>query len=155
MATLTTRCGMLILVDDDDLALVSKHVWRAHRSGKSSIHNVYAVHGDRPMIKMHNVIMPPPEGLMIDHINRNGLDNRKSNLRICNHHQNMMNRRVHINNKSGYAGICYDRKWSRWCVTVGNTKIGRFKVLEDAIAARLKAEKEVMGKFSPKYPHPL
>lgn len=83
-----------------------------------------------------------PEGLCIDHINRNRLDNRIENLRIVNHHENMSNHG--IKTKSGYPGVWWYDLCKTWQVRIQVKKktvnIGYYKDLEEAIAARKEAE---------------
>jgi hypothetical protein len=86
--------GKVALVDDDDFIKVSSGTWCAQRAKTT-----FYAHGHIPhrkkIISMHRFIMGDPEGKEIDHINGNGLDNRKENLRIVSHQENMIN--IHIN----------------------------------------------------------
>lgn len=88
-----------------------------------------------------------------DHINRNPLDNRKSNLRQASTQENARNRSVPSNNTSGFIGVSWDKdaeKWRAFIKINGKNKwLGRFINKEDAIVARLKAEKEYFGEFAP------
>jgi len=86
--------GQSALVDDEDYEELSKHNWYAHVSR----HSVYAcrhvgdkVNGKGHLVRMHRQIMGDPVEFVIDHINHNGLDNRKENLRICTLSQNSQN----------------------------------------------------------------
>ena len=63
---------------------------------------------------MHRYILNLKKGDMIDHINGNGLDNRRSNLRICTHTQNQANRRLSKNNTSGYKGVWWSGINNKW-----------------------------------------
>ena len=54
---------------------------------------------------MHRRILNAPDGVQVDHINHNTLDNRRSNLRLCSLAQNQMNRKRASNNTSGYKGV--------------------------------------------------
>jgi len=81
------------LVDDDDYPTLVKSSWYA-----LSRHNHwYAVtsssKGGPTTVYMHRVIMDAPKGMQVDHINHNGLDNRRRNLRLCTHAENLRNRR--------------------------------------------------------------
>lgn len=99
MKEIKLSSGALVLVDDEDYDLVSKHKWyetKAIRKGK--YYTSYAIGKDgtttkRKTIAMHRLIMGFPDGLFIDHINHNGLDNRKENLRIVTSGQNQRNLR--------------------------------------------------------------
>lgn len=78
-----------VLIDIEDIDLVKQYRWRA-----SNYNKPYARCGinKNKTIQMHRLIMKPENGLVVDHINHNRLDNRKSNLRVCTYSQNAMNR---------------------------------------------------------------
>lgn len=88
-----------------------------------------------------------------DHIDRNELNNRKSNLRPCTALENSRNKSLLKSNKSGVAGVWWDPKRSKWEVSIVIKRIkkhlGRFDDKEEATIARLKAEKEYFGEFAP------
>lgn len=67
----------------------------------------YATSGCRRK-SIHRVVMGAPKGMDVDHINGNGLDNRKENLRLCTRSQNMMNQRLKSHSVSGYKGVQYE-----------------------------------------------
>lgn len=75
--------GKYAIVDDDDYEKVSKIVWNCDTEG-------YAISNFG--LRMHRFIMDPPSGLVVDHINHDKLDNRKSNLRVCTTFDNNQNR---------------------------------------------------------------
>lgn len=84
--------------------------------------------------------------LLCDHINGDGTDNRWCNLREVDHKNNNRNMRLRSDNTSGVAGVYWNKKDKRWQVTLktGESRgyIGQFKLLEDAVKARLEAETE-------------
>lgn len=90
----------------------------------------------------------------IDHINGIKDDNRISNLRCVNRSINMQNRRMHSNNTSGVCGVIFDKKSGNWKSTIkihGQKRIQKtFKNFDDAVAFRLKIEKEV-GDFTERH----
>ena len=72
----------IALIDDDYLEIISQYKWHAHYNGRRwYVRGSRYVNKIRIRIYLHNLIMPKIEGLEIDHINRNTLDNRKQNLR--------------------------------------------------------------------------
>jgi len=85
--------------------------------------------------------------LHIDHINKDGSDNRIANLRLATRNQNNQNRKQFSNNSSGHTGIRWHKKDKLWNAYIGvnkkNVFLGGFKIIEDAITARKKAEKEL------------
>jgi hypothetical protein len=101
--------------------------------------------------RLHRIIMGDPEGLVIDHINRNPLDNRRENLRIVSIQENTMNQGISKNNKSGVAGVYRHKKNDKWAaqINIKNKRIflGIFDTLEDARKARKDAEIKYFGEF--------
>jgi len=92
------------LVDDKDFDYLNQWKWHYKRG--------YAIRYDtkrKKWIFMHRIILTPPDGFETDHINNNPLDNRRSNLRMVTHQQNIMNQKVSKNNTSGYKGVYWDR----------------------------------------------
>lgn len=107
-----------------------------------------------------------PEGLQVDHINGNSLDNRKENLRVCTMMQNMVNRRT-PNTSSRYNGVCYNNGKNRrvstgsyrcisrpWRATItleegkGKVNLGTFATEEEAARAWDKVAYEHFGEFA-------
>lgn len=88
-----------------------------------------------------------------DHIDKNELNNLKDNLRQCTHQQNDFNRDLYKNNKSGITGVCWNNNANKWqsAITINgvNKYLGLFINKEDAIRARLEAEKEYFKEFAP------
>ena len=92
-----------------------------------------------------------PSDFQIDHINHNGLDNRKCNLRICTNAENNRNKRFERNPRSGYTGIRYNSKTGSYYVRIMVNKkeisLGAYKSIEEAIEARKKGEEKYFGNF--------
>lgn len=97
--------GYETIIDTEDYSLVSKYKWYPH------IHHgmVYAVSSNS--LRMHRLIMNAPPDKQVDHINRNGLDNRKQNLRLCSNAENIRNSKKQ-NGKcsSKFKGVSKARK---------------------------------------------
>ena len=105
MKTLKLSTGEIVFVDDEDFEKLNKFRWyRWSRKGCS-----YAIGrmGGRRMLKMHNVVTPPPLGREVDHKDRNGLNNQKSNLRFANRSQNNANNTSW--SKWGFKGVSFHR----------------------------------------------
>lgn len=91
-----------------------------------------------------------------DHINRNPFDNRASNLRECNKRENNLNHNIRKDNSSGVTGVNYVKASKKWQarISIGDGKrksLGYFDTYEEAVEARIKAEKEHYGEWSPLY----
>lgn len=104
-------------------------------------------------IYLHRYIMNAKKGDLVDHINGDTLDNRRSNLRICSHKQNIRNAKaIRSNNTSGHRGVAMIKKSGRWlariCVDYKNIHIGCFSKKEEAIAAYKESAKKHFGEFS-------
>ena len=88
---------------------------------------------------LHRLIMNAPDGMDVDHINGNPLDNRKSNLRICSRSQNQMNKGKYKNNTTGFKGVHFYKPTgkfvSRIKVDGKNLYLGCFEKAEDAYKA--------------------
>lgn len=111
--------GMVALVDDEDYELLNRFNWYAHKDGKT-FYAAYArkeaPHEKRITVQMHRLIMGMSfgDGRLCDHINRNGLDNRKNNLRETTKAVNGQNCRLHKNNSSGYTGVRWQKSTKTW-----------------------------------------
>ena len=103
-------------------------------------------------ITVHRLVTNCPKGLEVDHINHDTLDNRKSNLRICTHQQNMMNQNIRRRNKELIKGVYYDAKQKRYIASIMTNGrkhyLGSFIDKDDAIAVRTEAEKQLFGEFA-------
>lgn len=141
-----------ILVDKEDFDIVSKYQWHIEDSRKD-IQYAQTNIGTRSApksLRIHRLLMP--DSIQVDHINHNGLDNRKSNLRACNNRENNCNK--DFSNKppkSGYTGIRYNEKVGNYYVRIMVHKkeisLGHYNNLDDALEARKQAEIQYFGKF--------
>lgn len=102
------KCGNdTILIDSTYVDMISQYQWAVGNHG-------YVTHGmGKKQILLHRFIVGASGNEMVDHINQNKFDNRKSNLRVCNNQQNAMNRGMQANGNNEYKGICLtlNGKW--------------------------------------------
>lgn len=110
--------------------------------------------------RMHVLIMEKLTNVQthketVDHRDMNKLNNARSNLRWATHSQQMRNKRLRENNKSGVVGVSFSKKMNMWRADISlNGKmrnLGSWKTKEEAIEARLKAEMSCYGEFVPNY----
>lgn len=136
--------------DLEDYDKIKDYCWRMNNNGRI----VTSVNRSR-MILLHRLILDVlyDTDIIIDHANRNPLDNRKENLRICTKQENNTNKNLFNNNKSGFIGVSLQEQHQTWRarISVNNKDIhlGCFDNKEDAIKARLEAEAKYFGEFSP------
>lgn len=128
--------GYSATVDDEDFEWLNQWKWFAMslRNG-NLLYAGRAVRGEdgkQHTLLMHRFIMNPPAGAEIDHINGNGLDNRRANLRLATTAENLRNRGVFRNSKSGYKGVVYNPANGKWKVTIN---LGTFDTPEEAARA--------------------
>ena len=104
-------------------------------------------------LSLHRLIIGYDGNMDVDHINRNKLDNRESNLRIVSHADNSKNIKLPTDNKTGIIGVSWDNSRNKWKVEIKadgkRYNIGRFSDFKEAVVARLKHEKELFREFSP------
>lgn len=111
--------GKVALVDDEDFSYLNQFKWIAHKSSKTYYAARTVKNGNRrKYISMHQVILKPMDGLKTDHIDGNGLNNCRNNLRYATHSQNIANagkRRGAISTFKGVSPLPkfpgYDVRW--------------------------------------------
>lgn len=130
------------IIDLEDVERVKEHKWYLNNEGYTKCSN--------PNILLHRFIINAPDDMVVDHINRNRLDNRKCNLRDCTAQQNCMNRNIPCNNASGTIGVSKEGNTWRASITINGRRIQkRVKTKEEAITLRRQWEIDYFGEFSP------
>lgn len=81
-----------------------------------------------------------PDGMVIDHIDGNKLNNKIENLRVVTTSENLFNAKMAKNNKSGITGVCWDKRRKSWMVCIGRSNLGNYKSFVKACEARIVAE---------------
>ncbi len=148
--------GKFAIVDPDDYGRLSKYKWHVTKNTNT----FYAKRNPRvgrkvkaPSIYMHRQIINVPAGFVIDHINHNGLDNRKTNLRLATRAQNNRHTKKPKNKcHSNYKGLYWHRRDRVWHVRItanGITRhVGYFKDEIEAAKAYDRAAKKYHGRFA-------
>lgn len=153
MKTIPLTQGKFALIDDEDFEMVSLFKWYASKIG----YTFYAIsdittNKKKIMLLMHRLIMNLKPHEQIDHKDRNGLNNQKSNMRFCTQAQNLMNRRSNKNSSSEYKGVHWhirDKKWiARIKINKKSIHLGYFKDESEAARAYNKKAIELFGVFA-------
>lgn len=147
MRTIPLTKNMNALVDDDDYEWLSQRKWCSSKG--------YAVRYDgqrRKMLPMHREILNAPDGMDVDHINGDRLDNRRANLRVCPHRQNIRNQKPRVGGTSRYKGVYWCSTYRKWRVQIMSDKkrihVGAFDDEEQAARAYDVAALEHHGEFA-------
>jgi len=136
------------IVDASDYHLVSKYRWSLLKTHHISYCSTSL---NRKTTYIHRIIMGEPDS-QVDHINRDGLLNSRSNLRLCTQQQNVFNSGMQSNNKSGYKGVFWSTSAQVWMARIQkNGKIhclGVFAAPEVAAIAYNDAARHLFGEFA-------
>lgn len=138
------------LVDDEDYEWLNQWKWRA-KKGYSTFYVIRSVKGRPRTLRMHRLIMEAPSDMEVDHINHNGLDNQRSNLRLCTHNQQQYNRLPTKNVSSKYKGVLWHKKGQKREAKINykgeRIHLGLFTREKDAAEIYQKASKKYFGDF--------
>lgn len=146
------KCDLVgfFIIDLDDIELVKYHKWRFSTSG-----HVVTGSGAGNIRDLSHIIMQIPkeeDSTVVDHINGNPIDNRKSNLRICTQSQNSLNKSHVSNNTTGIIGVSYDKCRNAYApeIRIGKKRVhlGRYKTMEEAAYVRFVAEQYLFKEFA-------
>jgi len=152
-----------VLIDEEDWEKVSQYNWhlRYNRGVFYAITNIPHPDGGflgstrakrRSTLQIHRLIVDVPQGLVVDHKNHNGLDNRKSNLRVCTPAENARNRRLAKKTASGYKGVRRNGSDNCWQARIRIGKklrnIGCFATAEEAALAYDAKALELFGEYA-------
>lgn len=146
--------GKVALVDDADYPKVAKYKWflRKEKYTGYAARSYKKPDGRVGVIRMHRLILDAPSHLDVDHINGNGLDNRRCNIRLCTRQENVWNTRARHGKTSRYKGVCWDKASKKWKAQINidgkKHSIGRFTKEKEAAKAYQKKAKEAFGEFA-------
>jgi len=147
--------GLFAIVDSADADVVAARSWYAVACDGNGV--FYAARNEwsdssQHRVLMHRQIMRAGRGLVVDHVDRDGLNNRRSNLRIATQAQNSRNRRRHRNNTSGFKGVSFHRREKKWYAHIHHQGkklfLGYFVSAEAAHAAYCDAAARLHGEFA-------
>jgi hypothetical protein len=138
--------GKVALVDDSDYEDLITYKWHAARDHNTFYANRLVKVGKvKTTIGMHRQILGFPTGLKTDHIDGNGLNNQRSNLRAVTNRENLQN--MHIQKSRKYPGVCIRKRWGTWIAYIkinGKRRhLGSFKEEGSAYSAYMAAVGEL------------
>lgn len=144
--------GKIAVVDDVDFERFNKYKWRVSQNGKCYYAVRYAMIDDKEKgVRMHREIMNPPKDMQVDHINGDGLDNRRCNLRLASRSQNLSNMRMR-NHSSEYKGVHWYERDKMWQVQIMKERkrfyLGRFVDEKEAGLVYNRKAKELFGEYA-------
>ena len=145
----------IALIDDKDFPLISEYKWRACKNRDT----YYAMahirkNGKRTGLLMHRLILNAPKEMETDHINHNGLDNRRSNLRFATNQQNSFNQKINKKKSSSseYKGVSWNKRDKKWYAQIYIDYklhyLGYFDDEQDAALAYNEAAKKLFGEYA-------
>lgn len=144
--------GKVALIDDEDFELLSKHRWHVKISGTNLYVATNLYKPRHVTLRMHILIMGKKTGLEIDHVNHNGLDNRRCNLRHVTRRQNVYNKRPHTGSISSYKGVAWCKSKVKWRAKISKDGVifhlGFFDIKHEAAAEYNKAAAKLYGEFA-------
>lgn len=134
--------GRSIIVDDEDYEYLNQFKWHY---GNGYAVTSWGKRPNRKKMSVHQLLTDCPKGMMVDHRNRNKLDNTRQNLRVCTNSQNQMNAKKQINSSSEYKGVIKSKPWR---ATYGRKTIGYFDSEIEAAQAYDRYAKEMYGEYA-------
>ena len=140
--------GKYAVIDAADYERVAQLTWYASIAGN----RVYARSSiDGRSIFLHRFLTNAPKGMVVDHIDHDGLNDRQGNLRICTFQQNLYNSRPY-GKTSRFKGVCWDKAGRRWVVYIrhnGRSRfVGQFTDEVEAARAYDRAAVELFGEYA-------
>lgn len=133
-------------IDNDDIDRIKEWSWTYSRDSYAVSNKVSG-----RVVAMHRLLIDAPKGMLVDHIDGNPLNNRKSNLRLATPAQNQYNRWISKANTSGFRGVSLHKSTGRWRATIRidgkKVELGLFASAQEASAAYESEAKKHHGEF--------
>lgn len=150
---LRTSDGYEVIVDEKDYAALSSYTWRTVGPVNKYAFRCIKIGGKSHTIFMHKWVLGAGKGQMVDHKNRNPLDNRRSNLRLCTASENAINAgKTSRSTTSKFKGVCWNKRERIWRAKIRKEgkhfSIGSFAKEEDAARAYNREAAKLFGEFA-------
>lgn len=134
MKTITLTQGQFALVDEEDFEELNQYNWCAwaRKSPQGHVLTYYAIrtvysNNTKAVVRMHRVVANTPPGLDTDHINGDGLDNRRCNLRVVTRTQNGRNRtNKAASRRSSFRGVSWHKQHRKWYASMSAGRVQKF-----------------------------
>lgn len=142
------NCGTPIIVSREDVEYLRQFKWRLLHAW--TVYAQTTIAGR--VTTMHQLLMNPPDELCVDHVNGNGLDNRRSNLRLATNQQNQANSQKKTPATSRFKGVSWSKTKQKWrayiCPARKYIHLGYFTSEEEAARAYDTAASKIFGDFA-------
>ena len=142
--------GKVAIVDEADAEMLSRYRWCYLNVGYAARHE--RIDGKDRTILMHRFLLGASPEQLVDHINGNGLDNRRENIRLCTKADNQRNQRRNSKNTTGYKGVSFDKARGKYIASIQvlgtQIHLGRFSTAEEASKAYEEAASRYHGEFA-------
>lgn len=145
--------GLVAKVDDDDFVKLSNFTWYASKNRKYYARRHQMINGKKSKVYMHREIMEVTEPeLFVDHIDGDGLNNTRANLRVASHSENLANVPKRNGTSSKFRGVNYKKSTGKWQVQIQHNNklywVGSFDSEIEAAKAYDKKAVELFGEFA-------
>ncbi len=142
------QCGTRVFIDKEDAI---KYVGIKLYVTTHGYVGVYR-YGEKSRSYLHREITAAKSAEVVDHINGNKRDNRRSNVRVCAQADNTYNKKINSRNKTGVTGVRWDNQRLKWAVQISHNNktmsLGRFDDFDSAVNARRNAEIKYHGEYA-------
>jgi hypothetical protein len=148
--------GGRTLIDDSDLPLLDGYSWFVNDNGYAVafkyIRGSSKTGQKQNRVRLHRFVMGAEEGQIVDHINQNKLDNRRSNLRFATKSTNAANSKTQSNNTSGFRGVSFQKNVNKWFAYINyqgkRIPLGYFNSSSEAAKVRNRKANKLFGEFA-------
>lgn len=141
--------GFVALVDDEDFEYINQWKWCITEcKGRKYATRAYKESGKNHYLFMHRIIMNTPANLVVDHIDHDGLNCQKGNMRNCTRQQNLQNKLAQKNSSSKYLGVSFSKEMKKYRADIKDTFWGYFDDEIEAAKVYDQKAKELYGEFA-------